>query len=789
MLKRKMLRDIKQNLSQFITIFLMVFIGVMAYSGIESYMEGMKQTANNFYTDYNLQDLNAMGELTKENLETIKQIENVKNAESKLVVNGVLEKNSDITLQLSFIESNEISKFYIVEGNEFNVSTKGIWLDNFFAEENNLKIGDTLKVKYDGYVLEEKIIGFINVPDHLYDVKDESQIYPDHKTFGFGFLSVNELEGYIQNQVMQEMNITDSKTFEQYVSDFNYKDYLKYNYIMVDIDNKERINEVKNQIEEKIDNVALVNIEDTASYKTYQGEIEEGETYIGVFSGLFLFIALLSVITTMTRVVKKQRIQIGTLKALGFKKRKIILHYIGYSFWISLVAAGLGIVGGRYFIGNVFIGMEMSFFEIPNGMPIIKNDSYIVALLVVLCVSFVTYLSTRKILKEKPAETLRNEIPKVKNNSLNATTSKVFKNMSFSTKWNIRDMFRNKARTITGIIGIAACAMLIVCSLGMLNSINHFIDLQFNKIYNFDYKLSIKSDISNSLYENLTNKYGGNTSQSLYIEIKDKNGNRESNNIFVTDGKDYVRFIDNKEKFISINENDGVYVTYKLAKNKGYNIGDEITWHIAGNNTYYTSKIVGFNKDPQNQNVTMTREYLESLDIEYKPDSLYTNEILSDTKEIEGIDTIADREELKEGMNNMLETMKTMIILIIVVAVILGVVIIYNLGILSYSEKQYQFATLKVLGFKDKQIRKIFIKQNNIISCISIILGLPAGFYLTDWLFKTAIEESYDFGASINVETYIIATIGTFIISYIVSKLLAKKINKIDMVSSLKGNE
>jgi putative ABC transport system permease protein len=789
MLKRKMLRDIKQNLSQFITIFLMVFIGVMAYSGIESYMEGMKQTANNFYTDYNLQDLNAMGELTKENLEMIKQIENVKNAESKLVVNGVLEENSDITLQLSFIESNEISKFYIVDGNEFNVNTKGIWLDDFFAKENNLKIGDTLKVKYDGYVLDEKIIGFINVPDHLYDVKDESQIYPNHKTFGFGFLSVNELEGYIKNQVMKEMNITDSKTFEQYVSDFNYKDYLKYNYIMVDIDNKERINEVKNQIEEKIDNVALVNIEDTASYKTYQGEIEEGETYIGVFSGLFLFIALLSVITTMTRVVKKQRIQIGTLKALGFKKRKIILHYIGYSFWISLVAAGLGIVGGRYFIGNVFIGMEMSFFEIPNGMPIIKNDSYIVALLVVLCVSFVTYLSTRKILKEKPAETLRNEIPKVKNNSLNATTSKIFKNMSFSTKWNIRDMLRNKARTITGIIGIAACAMLIVCSLGMLNSINHFIDLQFNKIYNFAYKLNIKSDISNSLYENLTNKYGGNTSQSLYIEIKDKDGNRESNTIFVTDSKDYVRFIDNKEKFISIDKKDGVYVTYKLAKNKGYNIGDEITWHIAGNNTYYTSKIIGFNKDPQNQNVTMTREYLESLGIEYRPDSLYTNEDLSNTKEIEGVEVIANKEELKEGMNNMLETMKTMIILIIVVAVILGVVIIYNLGILSYSEKQYQFATLKVLGFKDKQIRKIFIKQNNIISCISIILGLPAGFYLTDWLFKTAIEESYDFGASINVETYIIATIGTFIISYIVSKLLAKKINKIDMVSSLKGNE
>lgn len=789
MLRRKMIRDIRQNLSQFITILLMVFIGIMAYSGIESYMEGMKETANNFYGDYNLQDLNVMGELSEENINTIKEISNVKNAEGKLNVNGVLENDDDITISMNFIEENKISKFYIVDGENFNKDTKGIWLDNFFAEENNLKIGDTLKIKYDGYVFEEKIVGLINVPDHVYDVKDESQLYPDHKTFGFAYASSNELEGFIKNQVMKEANLTDESTFNQVFSDFNYKDYIKYNYIMVDLDNKEKFNEVKNSIEEKIDNVAMIDIEDTASYKQYQGEIEEGETYIGVFSGLFLFIALLSVVTTMNRVVKKQRLQIGTLKALGFKQRKIVLHYISYSFWISIVAALLGLVAGRYFIGSLFIGLEMSFFEIPNGMPIIKNDSYVVAVLVVLCVSFVTYLSTRKILKEKTADTLRNEIPSVKSKSLNITTTGIFKKMSFNTKWNIRDMFRNKARTITGIVGITACAMLIVCSLGMLDSMNYFIDLQFNRIFNFEYKLSLKSDISTENLKELTDKYGDNTSQSIYIEIKDNDGNIESNNIFVTDSKDYVRFVDNKDRFISVDNDEGVYVTYKLAKTKGYKIGDEILWHISGNNKYYTSKIVGFNKDPQNQNVTMTRKYLESLDIEYKPDSLYTNVDLSENKDIAGVTVISNIDKLKEGMDGMLETMKTMLVLIIVIAIILGSVIIYNLGILSYTEKQYQFATLKVLGFKDKQIQKIFIRQNNIVSVISIILGLPAGFYLTDWLFKTAIEEHYDFGAHINLVSYVLAAIETFVISYVVSKILAKKIRKIDMVTSLKGNE
>ena len=133
--------------------------------------------------------------------------------------------------------------------------------------------------------------------------------------------------------------------------------------------------------------------------------------------------------------------------------------------------------------------------------------------------------------------------------------------------------------------------------------------------------------------------------------------------------------------------------------------------------------------------------------------------------------------------------MVSVLIMIIGIAILLGGVIIYNLGILSYTEKQYQFATLKVLGFKDSQIKNIFVKQNSWIAILSIIIGLPLGFYLTDWLFKTAIEEHYDFGASIKLQTYIIAAIGTFVVSYLVSKFLARKIKNIDMVTSLKANE
>lgn len=760
MLKKKMFRDIKNNLSQFITIFLMVAIGVMAYFGIEAYMSGMQETADKFYTENNLQDLNVVGiNFTESDLEKIKSIDNVKDAERKLSITGIT--NDDKTLLLNFIEENNISKFYVKDGEKFDKNKSGVWLDEFYAKENNISVGDKILIKYDSFSKEETVLGLINVPDHIYDTKDSSELYPNRKEFGFAYLSINELP----------------------------EEYQVYNYVMVDVDNKDNVLSVKENIEKNVESaLGVIKIEDTASYKTYQGEVDEGKTYIGVFSGLFLFIAMLSVITTMNRVIKNERIEIGTLKALGFSNSKVLFHYIGYGFWISLFAAIAGLFLGYFFIGNIFISLEMSFFEVPNGHPVVKFSGFILALFVVLLVSFITYLSSKSILKENPAESLRKKMPKVKKNSLDLTTKGFLKNLSFSSKWNIRDILRNKMRTIMGVVGVASSCMLIVCALGMLNSMNYFIDLQFEKIYNFDYKLNLMENLSDEELESIESIYGNESSKSYGIEIKNEDG-KESNNLFVTDASDYIRFVDDKDNFIKLDNDEGVYITYKLAKNENKKVGDTITWHIYGSDTYYTSKIVGLNKDPQNQNISATRKYLESLGIKYTPDSIYTNKDLKDVSNIKNVTVIQDKDALKESMDSMLSMIKTMLTLIIGIAAVLGIIIIYNLGILSFTEKEYQFATLKVLGFSDKKIKGIFIKQNNWIAIMSIIIGLPLGYYLTDWLFKTAIEEHYDFGANIKPLTYIIALIGTFVISYLVSKFLARKVNKIDMVSSLKGNE
>ena len=792
MLRRKLFREIGKNLSQFITILLMVMIGVMAYSGIEAYMDGMIEAADKFYTDYNLQDLDVMGAgFSSDDLDTVKGLAHVKNAERKLVINAINSEDNDKGFVVSFIESNDISKFYVEEGVPFDVNTKGAWVDAWYLSENNLKIGDKIKFKYDTLELEETVVGAIKLPDHIYDIKDESALLPDHSTFGFVYISVNEIpEDYVKEMIMKEAGIANELLFNMLVPDFDYKTFLPFNYIMVDVDDKANVDAVKDSIEDAVEGtMAIIKIEDSLSYSTYQGEIDEGRGFVGIFSGLFLFIAILSVITTMTRVIKKQRIQIGTLKALGFSDMKVQLHYIGYGFWVSLIGAALGLLAGKFFIGQVFMGLEMDFFEIPNEGAVMNPLSYLVAFAVVLGISFVTYLTCRKQLKENPAETLRIELPKVKSGTLGFTTSSAFKKMKFSTKWNIRDVIRNKIRTLTAVVGITGCCVLIVCALGMLNSMDHFIDLQFEDLYNFNYSLSLKEGISGDEIKTLTDTYGDKTSQTLGIEIKDSTGNRTANTVFVHDAGDLVRFIDPDNDFMTLDRNDGVYITHKLGENENIKIGDTITWHIYGSKDYYESKVVGYNKDPQTQGVTATRAYIESLGLDYMPDTIYTNDDLSNKKDIANVQVVQDKSNLKVNISGMLEMMRSMIVIIIFVAVLLGVIIIYSMSILSYSEKQYQFSTLKVLGFEDSAIRRIFIKQNNWIAIAAIIIGLPLGRGLTSWLFKICIEDKFDIDTYISFLTYFLGAAGTFLVSFVVSMFLGRKVNSIDMVSSLKSNE
>lgn len=761
-LSKKRLRDIKQNKMQFFNIFIMVFLGVFVFAGIHAYMDGMEKSANKYYKDNNFQDIWLSGEnFSTEDLEKVKNTENVKDAERMLTIKTELENKDGVTLDTNFIESNNISKMYVVDGEEFSKDKKGVWFDSYLAKNLDLKVGDEITVTYQNMKITEKIAGLVNTPDHVYFVKDDTEIFPTHKNYGYMYLSINELP-----QGMPQI----------------------FNQIIVDVDNTDKTQETKANLENNIKSaISVTDRESSVSYKGYNSEIEEGTTYSGVFTFLFLFIAVLSVTTTMNRFVKKQRTQIGTLKALGFKNRKIINHYVGYGFIISLVASVVGLLAGKYGLGTFFLNMEMSYFEVPVYNTVLIPVVYILAIAVVALITLVTYLSCRSILKESAVEALRIEIPKVKSTKFDLTTKGIFKKASISTRWNLRDVGRNKGRSLMAIVGITGCTMLMLCAFGMMDTMKSYLSWEFDKISNFEYKLSLSNNYTDDQFTNIKEKYGNETSESFGIEIK--NGNKkETNTLTVNDAPNKLKYTNHNKEYMNLKD-DGIYITEKLSEKYGLKVGDEITWHIFGDNNWHSCKIAGLNRDPQNQQLNMTRKYYESLGLTYKADTVYTDENLINTKTIDGVDTIQSIATLKQGMKSMLETTETMVVLLIVVSAILGFVIIYNLGILSFTEKQYQFATLKVLGFKDKQIKKIFVKQNLWLTVAGIVIGLPLGFWMLDYIFKSALGENYDFNAYIKPVSYLYAVVGSLVVSIIVNKVLSRKVKRIDMVTSLKGNE
>ena len=761
-LSKRRLRDIKQNKMQFFNIFIMVFLGVFVFAGIHAYMDGMEESADKYYKDNNFQDIWLSGEnFSNDDLEKVKNMENVKDAERILTIKTELENKNDVTLDTNFIESNNISKMYVVDGEEFSKDKKGVWFDSYLAKNLDLKVGDEITFTYQNMKMTEKILGLVNTPDHVYFVKDDTEIFPTHKNYGYMYLSINELpQGMLQI----------------------------FNQIIVDVNKTDKMQETKANLENNIKSaIAVTDRESSVSYKGYNSEIEEGTTYSGVFTFLFLFIAVLSVTTTMNRFVKKQRTQIGTLKALGFKNRKIINHYVGYGFIISLVASVVGLLAGKYGLGTFFLNMEMSYFEVPVYNTVLIPVVYILAITVVALITLVTYLSCRNILKETAVEALRIEIPKVKSTKFDLTTKGIFKKASISTRWNLRDVGRNKGRSLMAIVGIIGCTMLMLCAFGMMDTMKSYLSWEFDKISNFEYKLSLSNNYTDDQFTNITEKYGNETSESFGIEIKNVD-KKETNTLTVNDAPNKLKYTNHNKEYMDLKD-DGIYITEKLSEKYGLKIGDEITWHIFGDDNWYTCKIAGLNRDPQNQQLNMTRKYYESLGLTYKADTVYTDENLINTKTIDGVDTIQSIATLKQGMESMLETTETMVVLLIVVSAILGFVIIYNLGILSFTEKQYQFATLKVLGFKDKQIKNIFVKQNLWLTVAGIVIGLPLGFWMLDYIFKSALGENYDFNAYIKPVSYLYAVVGSLVVSIIVNKVLSRKVKRIDMVTSLKGNE
>ena len=750
-LSKKMLRDIKINKTQFISIFLMAFLGIFAFCGVCSEYYGLEQTSSDFYIDTNLAD----GWIYNTTItdDAIDEINNfTTNSEKQLVVQSVANFSNDPDITLHFVEDNEISKFYVSQGQEFNLSDEsGVWLDKRFADAQNLSVGDNISFKFNGIEIEKEIKGIGYSPEYVYEASPTS-IIPDFKDMGFAYMS-----------------------YKAFPSD------IKYNVLLVKFNQSP--DDFKNSLDDSVEYLSFTKQSEHVSVSQFNEEMAQHKMIGDVFPIVFILVTFLTLLTTMTRIISHQRTQIGVLKAVGYKNRTIILHFMSYGFWLVLAGAILGLILGPMIIPNLFYPTMTYRYSLPEWNPGFDISFVVVAALMVLSSLLVSYLAARNISKENPANTMRPKAPNISSSGF-LEKSSLWNRLNFNLRWNYRDAKRNKFRALMAIVGVMGCVALLVSAFGMNDSMDNLKTWEYDDISHFESKLIINNGASLSDIDDVRKDVNGHTIMEQAIEIKAQ-GNEKTASLLILNDTNLISQTDKNKNPLSLSNTD-ISLSAKMAESLNVGVGDTIKWHVIGSDDWVECKITNIHGEPLSQGIILSSDKLDELGLNFTPTSIITSQNVD--KEYDSIKSVTTLSEMKENWDEMSGSIMMMVSILIFFAILLAIVVLYNLGILSFTEIEREIATLKVLGFKTGDLRKLLLTQNIIFTAIGFILGIPLGFYLMTLMVDAAGESLY-YIPSLTLGNIILSGVITFTVSIVVNLLFSSKIKNLNMVEALKDVE
>ena len=756
MLSKKMLRDIAKHKTQFLSIFLMAFLGVFVFAGVGGESVGLEVSVNEYYNATNLAD----GWIYSANLDDdfVDEVNNLsptKNSERQLVIDSVGDFSNDPEITLHFLEKNNISTFYLIEGEDFNISDEdGVWLDKEFADAKDLKVGDNISFTFNGVTIEKEIKGFGYSPEYVYHASDASVI-PDFSKMGFAYLSHEAFP----------------------LSD------VPYNVLLVDFDGN--ASEYDNLLSDKLDGKynSFIEQSEHVSVSQFSEEMDQHKMMGDIFPVVFILIALLILLTTMTRIINHQRTQIGILKAVGFKNSSIMFHYVSYGLWLVLVGSILGLIIGPLTLPQLFYPSMSSTYILPEWKPAWSMTFIYVAVAMILMSMVVSYFAVRSISKENPADTIRPKAPKVSSTGF-VEKFGFWKKFGFNIRWNYRDAKRNKFRALMTIVGVIGCTALLVSAFGMYDGMNDLKEWEYNQINHYDSKLVIDDEASLSEINEVADEVHGDKLMESAIEIESDNS-KKSASLLVLNDTDLVTPTDYDWNKIDIAD-DEVSISQKMADLLGVGVGDTVKWHIMGSDKWINTTIDKIHADPVSQGFIMSSDKLEDLDLNYTPTSIVTAEHVD--KNYSAIKSTSSMKDMTASWDELTESMWLLIYILIFFASLLAVVVLYNLGLLSFTEIEREIATLKVLGFKTGALRKLLLTQNLWFTAIGFILGIPVGYYILKIMWESSGDSFYIL-PSISITNLALTAIITFSLSILVNLMFSRKIKSLDMVESLKGNE
>ena len=767
MLNRKLWRDLWVNKTQFISIFLMSFLGLFLFAGMNAEGEGSAQTASTYYEETNLGDFWVYGRIfSEEDVDLIRKIKGVNKADRRLFTSGravfpgdTVEENP--FLFVNFVEENTVSKVQIVDGEPFDHSSSGLWVDYLFAQKQKIAIGDQLSVEVEGMTLTGLVKGTVRHPEYVYYLSDEGAIMPEYGEYGFVFIP--------------------GRNFPLETAEF-------YTEIVVDVDENMDYDSIRQAIPTVLDDedVMVTDRNQNMSYSTFDAEVRSHKVMGFLFPIVFLIIAVLGIITTMTRITAKQRTQIGTLKALGFTKQRITRHYTGYGFWISLMGGVSGTLFGVWLIPTLIFPTMQTAYVMPYWKVTIDYTVYLAIVISTGIATLVSFLACRKELADPPAVTLLPKAPgRIRHTALEK--SRFWLSLSFDMQWNIRDILRNKARTIMGIVGVAGCTMLMLCAFGMNDSVSGIAAWMYEELMINKIRVELEADITQRDAQEYARELSGQQVGEYQVEFVTDTISK-TGILTVVDVGSYVH-LQNEVLVEEEMDQDGIALSYKMADLLGIRKNEYLRWHKVGDTKWQNTRVTQIYRNPTAQGIMMTKSAYESLDYTFKTTSILTNRNLpADFNDKPGIGSVMNIGEMKADLDETMEIMGLTVGIMVAAAATLGMIVLYNLGVLSYIEKMRETATLKVLGFRSSQIKKILRMQTTMITSIGIVAGLPLGFAFLQGM-VTSMPENMDMMMIINFPSYIYAIIGTYVVAFLVNLMLSGKVKKIDMVDALKGPE
>lgn len=765
MLRRKLFRDMWKNRMQFVAVILLCALGTWCFSGLDALWRTLDLSAQTYFDAQNVSDLWVnMQPVDREALSAIRELEGVADVQARVSTKLKADLPHEPTLQVDAYDGAlRMNTPYMTDGAGLDGSDlRGCLLDDGFAAANGLEVGDKLILKVGDAKYTFLIRGTCMSAEYLNNCQGSTGYDPLNR----GFVLLN------------------SKAVSA----------LPLNQVLVSLTDKGLSRTVERQIGERYPAALIVNRDAQVSTDGIRRDVNMFRNLCYIFPMLAFAVAAMIVLTTITRLLENQRVQMGTLKALGYRDRQIRTHYLSYAFYPSLAGSLIGLFVGRATLPQILWEMEKAQFQFPYQLvaPISWAQWTVCAFAVALECLICAY-TYQKSAKEQTAALLRPKPPRAGQKLMLERIGGLWRRMGFNAKMVCRNLMRNKGRTIMSLAGVLCCTMLIITSLGLQDSVKYFVGKYYHGTVQYTSRANLTADADEiESYQKRIEADRVEGMMAMTISARSAAETRTTS-LSVMEDEQRLMLLGKDESYTPM-PMAGVMLSEKLAETLGVRLGDPVEIWLPGDKEPIETFVADIAYVTIGQAAYMSRSMWESC----KKGAFIPTALLMDGLSDQGIVTVNSMDELDdweypaEQYEDTLVIMNSMMgvfSLMSGVALGLAFVVLYNMGILNFMERYREYATLKVLGYHQKEIRRLMVSENNLMTSLGVVAGILPGRLLIDAVLSSAESDNMVFASTVSPLSVAIACVGTFAFAWMVTRFLTRKVKGIDMVEALKSVE